>query len=208
MDVLDPPPGRREANRQATRAAILDAARDLFKAKGYEATTVREIAERAEIGERTFYRYFEDKALLLDDEVDRWIAALQQAVRERPAREPPLQSVEHAIAALVGDIATGTLDSPTWLVADGPAPLQRLQRSVPRLLLRIEDAIAEALLARPDPPAPPDRFRMQLAARVSVAILRSVIIHRRTLLMQTPESAPPVTELLGTAFAQYASQQS
>ena len=56
---------RREAQAQATRLAVLEAARVLFVEDGYVATSMRSIANRAEVGEQTVYRLFTDKATLL-----------------------------------------------------------------------------------------------------------------------------------------------
>ncbi|MEM9997769.1 MAG: TetR/AcrR family transcriptional regulator [Bacteroidota bacterium] len=49
---------RRERERLARRAAMLDAARTLFAEKGYDSTTLDEVAERAEFGKGTLYNYF------------------------------------------------------------------------------------------------------------------------------------------------------
>src|SRR5215210_5590611 len=55
-DVL---PSRRERRAVETRAAIVEAARSLFEEQGFADTTVDEIAGRADIAPRTFFRYFE-----------------------------------------------------------------------------------------------------------------------------------------------------
>ena len=44
---------------------LMGAAIELFDEQGYEATTVAEIAERAELTKRTFFRYFSDKREVL-----------------------------------------------------------------------------------------------------------------------------------------------
>ncbi len=53
--------GVRERKQKETRADILRAARDLFLEKGYEATTVEQIAEKAVVGAGTLYNYFPSK---------------------------------------------------------------------------------------------------------------------------------------------------
>src|SRR5213078_1058129 len=53
--------GRREATKQANRAAILDAAREVFAELGYGAATVRDIVRRTDLATGTFYNYFPDK---------------------------------------------------------------------------------------------------------------------------------------------------
>lgn len=60
--------GRRERQRATTRDAIATAALELFEEKGFTATTVDEIADRADVARRTFFRYFTTKeAVLLPD---------------------------------------------------------------------------------------------------------------------------------------------
>ena len=53
--------GRRERTKAANRAAILDAARDVFAEQGYEAASVRDIIRRTDLASGTFYNYFHDK---------------------------------------------------------------------------------------------------------------------------------------------------
>ena len=48
----------RERKREKTRAAIIDAAMELFETHGYDGTTVADIAAAAEIGTRTFFSVF------------------------------------------------------------------------------------------------------------------------------------------------------
>ena len=54
-------PGRREATKQANRAAILDAAREVFADLGYGAASVRYIVRGTDLATGTFYNYFADK---------------------------------------------------------------------------------------------------------------------------------------------------
>lgn len=57
--------GMRQRKRQERHDAIIDAAMELFKSKGYEQTTMEEIAARADISAATLYRYFPKKSELL-----------------------------------------------------------------------------------------------------------------------------------------------
>src|SRR5215470_5502817 len=58
---------RRERERQELRTKILDAARELFAAEGYDAVTMRKIAERIEYSATAIYQHFEDKDALLQE---------------------------------------------------------------------------------------------------------------------------------------------
>jgi len=56
---------RRERERLAMREQILDAARELFAERGYEAVTMREIGKRIEYSATALYNHFEDKETLV-----------------------------------------------------------------------------------------------------------------------------------------------
>ena len=58
---------RRERDRLALREKILDAARELFAAEGYEAVTLRKIAERIEYSTTAIYVHFRDKRALIQE---------------------------------------------------------------------------------------------------------------------------------------------
>jgi len=57
---------RRARERESIRQDILDAARVLFVKEGYEATSIRKIAQRAEYSPGTIYLHFEDKQAVLE----------------------------------------------------------------------------------------------------------------------------------------------
>jgi AcrR family transcriptional regulator len=59
------PAGKREATKQANRAAILAAAREVFADIGFGAATVRDIVRGTELATGTFYNYFPDKESVL-----------------------------------------------------------------------------------------------------------------------------------------------
>ena len=61
---------RRERERQELRTRILDAARELFVEEGYDAVTMRKIADRIEYSPTAIYFHFRDKQALLRELVD------------------------------------------------------------------------------------------------------------------------------------------
>ncbi len=61
MSTAPAPVGKREQTKQANRAAILAAAREVFADMGYGAATVRDIVRATDLAAGTFYNYFPDK---------------------------------------------------------------------------------------------------------------------------------------------------
>src|SRR5918992_1748802 len=64
-DPTRPQAPLRERKQQRVRQAIMDAALALFAERGFDEVTVSDIAERAEVGRSTFFRYFGDKQEVL-----------------------------------------------------------------------------------------------------------------------------------------------
>jgi AcrR family transcriptional regulator len=101
-------PGLRERKKAETRAALRAAAVRLFLERGPAAVTVSDICEAAGVSARTFFNYFEAKeeALLpwdkhlIDDVITRLAA--------RPAAEPPLTAVRHAIEQTLPSLTADT----------------------------------------------------------------------------------------------------
>ena len=86
-------PGLRERHTDRTRAAIVEAALALFTEQGFAETTVDAIAERADVGRRTFFRYFPAKESVLFHDIDAQIQATLDSLAGRPADEPPFQAL-------------------------------------------------------------------------------------------------------------------
>lgn len=89
--------GLRVRKKLRVRAAIIDAALDLFAEHGYDATTVPDIAARAGVSPATVARYFPAKDALLFPDRGVRVPALRAAILARPADEPPLCAVLGAI---------------------------------------------------------------------------------------------------------------
>ena len=88
-----PAPGLRERKKRAARAAIVDAALDLFADRGFEHTTVADVADRAGVSPATVARYFDSKESLLFSEHDERLPALARSIAGRPSDERPYRAV-------------------------------------------------------------------------------------------------------------------
>jgi AcrR family transcriptional regulator len=91
----EPPGSLRERKKDRTRRTIQAEALRLFAEKGFQATTIEEIAAAAEVAPRTFFRYFPTK-----EEVVFWAEyqpALAGFVAARPDDEPAVEALRRGI---------------------------------------------------------------------------------------------------------------
>jgi AcrR family transcriptional regulator len=99
--------GLRERKKQRTREALIDAAFDLFARKGFEATTVEEIADAVEVSSRTFFRYFASKEEVALSPTEDLLGALLDTMAARPASEPALTALRNAAVEVLRDAESG-----------------------------------------------------------------------------------------------------
>ncbi|MFG1696692.1 TetR/AcrR family transcriptional regulator [Nonomuraea sp. NPDC049309] len=75
--------GRRERKKAATRAAIVDAATELFLERGFDGVSVREIADKADVSPKTVFTHFPQKEALVFSDEDERHERLVAAVSDR-----------------------------------------------------------------------------------------------------------------------------
>ena len=126
-------PSRFERRRQKNRAALLEAALELFQQNGIRATKLEEICERADVAPRTFFNHFETREHLyqaLAEQRASQFAALLDALAsdERPLAErlsDLFGSIGRYLGArppyreLVGEMLHVRLDGPSEIVRSG-----------------------------------------------------------------------------------------
>src|ERR1700753_1764396 len=81
------------------KGRLEEAAMELFSERGFEATTVADIAERAGLTKRTFFRYFADKREVLFSGSAQLVELFVAAVAAAPESAAPLDAVATALAA-------------------------------------------------------------------------------------------------------------
>jgi AcrR family transcriptional regulator len=85
--------GLRERKKQATREALVRAGLELFVERGYDETTLAEIADAAGVSPRTIFAYFPSKEDILFANVQTMFDALDRALAERPAGTDTLSAL-------------------------------------------------------------------------------------------------------------------
>lgn len=137
--------GLRERKKAETRRRIRETALGLFLGKGYDATTVGEIAAAAGVSHMTFFRHFPTKeAVVESDDYDPLIAEL---IRRRPPEEDPLTTLHRALAeglAAIYDAHRDVLLARTRLILTTPA----LRAHMADNQYATEQLFTEALAAR------------------------------------------------------------
>jgi AcrR family transcriptional regulator len=138
----------RARKKAATRRKIQEQALQLFVEKGYDATTVEEIAAAAGVSHMTFFRYFPRKEAVV--EWDEYDPLLEELIVARPPDEPPLAALHGAIRAGLEVI----------LSTDREALLMRTRLVMHNPLLRARNLIAQDTTR--------DLFARALARRASL----------------------------------------
>jgi AcrR family transcriptional regulator len=151
------------------RARLQDAALELFRERGYDRTTAAEIAARAGVTERTFFRYFPDKREVLFEGEAVLRAALTAAIAVAPDGLKTLDMLFWAFRSVVPLLeANRPFSKPRRdVIASTPALGERELAKMAAL----SNAIAVALIAR----AVPD-LEALLAARTGMAAFAQATI--------------------------------
>lgn len=159
----------RERKQQRAREQIVDAAYELFAERGFAQVTVADIAERAEVGRTTFFRYFGDKQEVVFADEQRLLEAFATVPIDGPA-PADLPSAVAQLWELSTAIGEALLGDPRRYAAH-----ERLVRENPELrdrsnrkLMRVADALESALLDRGT-----ELELAVLAAEVAVACFRA-----------------------------------
>jgi AcrR family transcriptional regulator len=136
--------GLRERKKLRTRQVIRDAARRLIDRRGYDNTTIEQIAAAAEVSPSTVFRYFPSKEhiVLADDDATSAIEFL----RARPAGEPPVVALRETLTRMARVLYEDYSAEYRWrreLVRKVPAVRAQLREAQDRMVDAASAALAE-----------------------------------------------------------------
>lgn len=80
---------RRERKKEETKERIVEAALALFRKQGFEATTVEEICDKADVAKGTFFNYFPRKETVFGYLSEQWVSEAEQKLGEILAKGLP-----------------------------------------------------------------------------------------------------------------------
>jgi AcrR family transcriptional regulator len=164
--ALPSAPGLRERKRRQTRERLTQVAMALFLERGFEATTLDDIASAADISRRSFFHYFASK----EDVVFAWqeesTAALIAAVAARPANESMLAAAENAISAMVRQLEPREAMAMAQLKRDNPALQARDQVKYEKLERALAEAVGKRAVHKTE------RLQARLVAMIATGAMR------------------------------------
>jgi AcrR family transcriptional regulator len=140
-----------DRKRQLVRDEIARVAWELFAREGYEATTVEEIAGKAGISRRSFFRYYSSKEDVVVGTTDALADDFLAAFRARPQDEPPLAAIRHALRPMVEDWVkdAGQVRAIIRQLRESPTLRRAMMERHARMEERLAVLLAERLGADP-----------------------------------------------------------
>src|SRR5215831_4723406 len=178
-------PGLRERKKQRTRALIADTALRLFLERGFEAVTITEIAQAADVDAKTIYNYFPSKPDLVFKRLEAFEQALLDAVRERQVGESILAAFARFVLDMQGllaeEEASEHLRAINQMIVASPALLAHEEQVFASFTASLAVLIAEETGARADDVQP------AVVAGALIGFHRSLVDYvRRGTLAGTP----------------------
>jgi AcrR family transcriptional regulator len=167
--------GLRERKKERTRQAIVDAAHGLFGERGFEATTVADVARAADVSEGTVFNYFPTKEDLFYGGLESFEQRLVDAVRDRSTGEPALAAFRRFLLdgtkRLEADDVADVIRSSTAILEASPALQTREYEVVARFTEQLGMVLAEEAGGDAEPRA---------AAAALMGVQRAVVAHVRS----------------------------
>ncbi len=156
--------GRRERKKAQTRQSLADHALRLFLERGFDAVTVAEIADAADVSVSTLFAHFPSKEALVFARDESIEAALVSAVRDRPPGTPVLEALRDRLTGAPDGAPAGPARELVELVGRTPALADHLDR------MRVRHARALAAAIAQETGGDPDDVRLQALARFVVLV--------------------------------------
>ena len=102
---MTPGAGLRERKKQQTRERLIEAAFTLFAERGFDNVSAGEIAARADVSERTFFRYFPSKEDVIFPDAEQQRRHVDELVTNLPATLPLVEGLRQALQVISEEVA-------------------------------------------------------------------------------------------------------
>src|SRR5947209_3230956 len=140
--------GLRERKKRQTRDTIASAALRLFAERGYDETTLAEIAEAADVSPRTIFAYYQSKEDILFCEEPPFVEMLKQRLDERPPGTTTIDAIRDFLSSIEPPDEAARLRK--QVVSADPALQMRMRAHHGQLEPLLAASIAQDLGVGPD----------------------------------------------------------
>ena len=177
MKAVMQPGGLRERKKQRTRELIAETALELFLERGFDAVTIADVAQHADVDVKTIYNYFGSKADLFYHRLEEFQDSLLAAIRGRQRGESVLAAFSRFLIAsqgyLADERATAKLRAIIEMIVGSPALLAYEEQVYARFTSALADLLAEETSARPADVEP------SVVAYALIGLHRSLVAYSR-----------------------------
>jgi AcrR family transcriptional regulator len=158
--------GLRERKKQQTRDTIARVALELFAERGYDQTTLAEIAEAADVSPRTIFAYFDSKEEILFCDSPGQLEELRHALAQRPEGSTTVDALRDLLSSIKAPDELAILRK--QIVRDSPALMLKMRARV----AEAEPVLAESFAK--DLGSEPNDIRAVLIAASATAAFQTV----------------------------------
>jgi AcrR family transcriptional regulator len=172
------PVSRRERKKQQTRQTLRREALRLFGERGFDATTIQDITDAADVAPRTFFLHFSSKEDVLLGDARDGVAAFEELLRSRPADEDVFTAVRETVIALLAADDTPIEETrlQARLMVDAPSLVGRVYEHY----VEFEEIIARAVADRYGLDADRDAYPRLLSTCAMTAVRVALVLwHER-----------------------------
>lgn len=148
-----PKPGLRERKKQQTRQTIERVALQLFAERGFDQTTLAEIADAADVSPRTIFAYFQSKEDILFCQEPEFIERAKEMLERRPPGATTVDALREFISSVPAPDEQAMLRKK--IIAASPELRMRMRGHIAGLESVLAESIAKDLGAGPDDVRPP-----------------------------------------------------
>jgi AcrR family transcriptional regulator len=159
--------GRRERKKAATRAAIVDAATALFLDRGFDAVTVREIADEADVSPKTVFTHFPQKEALVFSDEDERHERLVAAVGGRAPGTAISDALKAHYLSEIAEMKSGPQSRILALMEGTPALVEYAER----MWFHHEDALVAAITEEFGLAEPSDEIRFYVRFALHIQLI-------------------------------------
>jgi AcrR family transcriptional regulator len=175
--------GLRERKKRETHDALARAALQLFAERGYDETTLAEIADAAGVSTRTIFAYFPCKEDILFSTLQTMREALERALAERPAGTDALSALREFVVSSAHEKTELDQKLGQMICADATLASHKRAR-----LTQLQEVLAAAIAD--DLGTAPDDLRAQVAAASLTAAFE--VLERQERDVQAPPTADEI----------------